>query len=167
MTPDREECITRTLKHEGGFVDHPSDPGRATRYGVTQAVARENGYTGDMRKLPIEKAIQIYTDKYWHRYGCDKLPGIVAFQFFDACVNNGGRQATLWLQRAAGVADDGIIGPVTLGAVDDANPVAIATNLYARRLDFFTRLSTWDSFGKGWTRRMSDNARYLAKDASA
>jgi lysozyme family protein len=71
-------------------------------------------------------------------------------------VNSGVRQAVRWLQRAVGVADDGVIGPVTLAAVRERDPQALAANMLGQRLRFMTDLSTWQTFGKGWARRVAD-----------
>lgn len=149
--------LTQALKHllgnEGGYVDHPKDPGGATNYGITQRVARAHGFQGDMRNLPLSMAIGIYEADYWKPIKADQLPEALRFHVFDAAVNSGPAQAIKWLQRAAGVADDGIIGPRTLSAASLVSPAKYS----AIRLRFMTDLSTWPSFGKGWARRIADN----------
>jgi lysozyme family protein len=94
-----DACIAKLLKLEGGFVDHPSDPGGATNFGITQAVARANGYQGHMRDLPLDTAKQIYKKLYWDAVGIVNLPPDVQFTVFDAAVNAGPKQAAKWLQR--------------------------------------------------------------------
>jgi len=147
------QAMKRLLGNEGGFVDHPQDPGGATNYGITQRVARAHGYQGDMRNLPISMAIGIYESDYWNPIKADQLPDSLRFHVFDAAVNSGPSQAIKWLQQAAGVTQDGIIGPRTISA---ASMVSVA-KYSAIRLRFMTNLSTWPSFGKGWARRIADN----------
>jgi len=151
-----EQAFEQVLKHEGGFVNHPSDPGGATNYGITQAVARRHGYTGDMRDLPIPMAKSIYWSDYWRPIRGDELPAEVRYAVFDAAVNSGVRQAILWLQRAAGVKDDGVFGPQTLLAVKTQSPNVLLRRLLAQRLRFMAGLSNWPAFGRGWARRISD-----------
>lgn len=148
-----EQSLKHLLGNEGGFVDHPRDPGGATNFGITQRVARANGYQGDMRNLPLSVALSIYEKEYWAPIKADQLPDHLRFHVFDAAVNSGAGQAIKWLQRAAGVAQDGVIGPRTLSA---ASMVTVA-KYSAIRLRFMTDLSTWSTFGKGWARRIADN----------
>lgn len=144
------------MKHEGGYSDHAADPGRRTMYGVTEAVARRYGYTGDMRDLPLETAKRIYFANYW-RTDWERLAFPVCFALFDGAVNSGMVQSVRWIQRALGVADDGIFGPVTLGAAMMADPNELVRKMSAARLDFLSRLSTWPAFGRGWARRIAAN----------
>lgn len=148
-----DQALKHLLGNEGGFVDHPKDPGGATNFGITQRVARAHGYMGDMRDLPQSTAISIYRTDYWAPIKADQLPDALRFHVFDAAVNSGPSQAVKWLQRAAGVAQDGIIGPRTLAAAASVTPAKYS----AIRLRFMTDLSTWSTFGKGWARRIADN----------
>lgn len=159
-----DRLIGRVLAHEGGYVDHPKDPGGATNFGITERVAREWGYKGHMRDLPREVAVAIYRKQYWERVQGDKLPDAVAFQVLDAAVNHGTGNAIRWLQKAAGVAEDGSIGPVTLAAVRKADPDDLVLMFNAIRLDFYTSLTTFATFGRGWTRRVAANLRLAAQD---
>lgn len=149
--------IERALKHllgnEGGFSDHPQDPGGATNYGITQRVAQAHGYMGDMRNFPMSLAIGIYRSDYWAPIKADQLPEALRFHVFDAAVNSGATQAIKWLQRAAGVEQNGVIGPRTLSAASLVTPAKYS----AIRLRFMTDLKTWPTFGKGWARRIADN----------
>lgn len=152
-----EQALKLLLRHEGGYVDHPRDPGGATNYGITERVARQHGYTEHMRDLPLQVAIEIYRKDYWSSIKADQLPESLRFHVFDAAVNSGTSQAVKWLQRAAGVKEDGIIGPVTIRAA-----VGISAAKYsAIRLRFMTDLKTWSSFGKGWARRIADNLELI------
>lgn len=148
-----DQALKRLLGNEGGFVDHPADPGGATNYGITQRVAYAHGYRGDMRDLPLKIAIDIYRTDYWAPIKADQLPEALRFHVFDAAVNSGPAQAIKWLQQAAGVTQDGIIGPRTLSAAS----MVSAAKYSAIRLRFMTGLSTWTTFGKGWARRIADN----------
>jgi len=143
------------ITHEGGFSNHPDDPGGATMYGVTEAVARAEGYTGAMRDLSLDFAKQIYRKRYWDACRCDQMPDQLRYPLFDAAVNSGPNQAIKWLQSAAGVKADGKIGPVTRSAVINLNPYALTKNMVGIRLRFMTNLSNWPSFSKGWARRIA------------
>jgi lysozyme family protein len=151
-----DQSFDELLKHEGGYSDHAADPGGATRYGITEAVAREVGYRGDMRELPLDLAKRIYRDKYWDAVRADELPASVRYAVFDAAVNSGPRQAIRWLQRAVGAKDDGIIGPQTLGLARDANQEKLVRVYLAERLRFMSTLSNWPAFSRGWARRIAD-----------
>lgn len=156
-----EQAVTIVLKHEGGFVSHPSDPGGATNYGITVAVARENGYTGDMRHLPLQLAKDIYKRKYWDTIKADDLPAGVRFAMFDYAVNSGPVAAIKALQRVLGVMDDGLLGPRTIAAASDIDGNRLAAKLNGFRLKFMTDLKVWPTFGRGWARRIADNLMAL------
>lgn len=151
-----DQAFDILLKHEGGFVDHKDDPGGATRFGITEAVAREVGYRGDMRDLPVALAARIYRERYWDAVRAEQLPAEVRYVVFDAAVNSGVGQAARWLQRAVGVRDDGVIGPQTLAAVAQHNPEALTRRFLSQRLRFMSGLANWPAFGRGWARRIAD-----------
>jgi lysozyme family protein len=144
------------LGHEGDFSDHADDPGGKTRYGVTEAVAREAGYRGDMRELPLDLAKRIYLEKYWKPIRADDLPPGIRYAVFDGAVNSGPAQATRWLQRALGVEADGVIGPQTLAAAYAQDMNALRLRILAQRLRFMASLPNWPAFSRGWARRISD-----------
>jgi lysozyme family protein len=144
------------LDHEGDFSDHKDDKGGATRFGVTEAVARQAGYTGDMRTLPVELAKRIYLDSYWRPVRADDLPPGVRYIVFDGAVNSGPAQSALWLQRALGVTADGVIGPRTLAAAYAKDAQQLKTAILAQRLRFMTSLTNWPAFSRGWARRIAD-----------
>ena len=152
-----EKAFEKLLGHEGDFVDHPRDPGGATRYGITQRVARAHGYQGDMRELPVSEARRIARIAYWDAVRADEVPDAVRFDLFDAAYHSGPVQAVRWLQRAAGADDDGKLGPKTLLAVRMADPQLLAKRFNGHRLRFLADLKTWDDFGKGWARRVAAN----------
>jgi lysozyme family protein len=151
-----DTAFGKLLGHEGDFSDHPDDPGGKTRFGVTEAVAREVGYKGDMRELPLELAKRIYRAKYWDEVQADFLPAGIRYAMFDAAVNSGPRQAIRWLQRAVGAADDGILGPRTMAAAGALSADAVRMKLLAQRLRFMSGLPNWPAFSRGWARRISD-----------
>jgi lysozyme family protein len=143
------------LKHEGGYSDHAADPGGKTRFGITEAVAREVGYRGDMRELPLDLAKRIYKDKYWDTVKAEQLPAAVRYPVFDAAVNSGPGQSVKWLQRALGVKDDGVIGPQTMAAANAANPDALKMRMLGQRLRFMAGLANWPAFSRGWAIRIA------------
>lgn len=158
-------AFKRLIGHEGGYVNHPNDPGGETNFGITVDVARAAGYSGSMRNLTREQAKDIYRKHYWNQAGAEGYHGAIGFQVFDAAVNHGIAQAIRLLQRAVGVIDDGHAGPVTIAAIN-AKPVQqVLAQFNAERLDFYTNLPTWNSFGKGWARRVAVNIKYAAEDS--
>lgn len=141
---------------EGGYSDHPSDPGGKTMYGITEAVARQAGYKGDMRELPMDLAKQIYRAQYWAPVRAEELPAGLRYVMFDAAVNSGPGQAIKWLQQAVGVPADGVFGPRTMAAVNAQGADGLRMKLLSQRLRFMADLKTWPAFGRGWARRICD-----------
>ena len=148
-------AFAQLLGNEGGFVDNPKDPGGATRYGITRRVALANGYAGQMQDFPLEQARDIAKRLYWDPLHCDQYDPGVAFDLLDANYNGG--HVVLWMQQAAGVNADGIIGPQTISAVKSAPPNQFRRRLAAMRLNYLTALPTWPEFGRGWARRIASN----------
>lgn len=151
-----DTAFHKLLGHEGGYVNHPSDPGGATNWGVTERVARANGYEGDMRDLPVEFAKVIYRKDYWIPIRAEELPPKLRYPAFDAAVNSGVRQSVIWLQRACGASADGIFGPATLRAVRASDEDEMFLKMLSARLRFMSDLSSWPAFGRGWARRIAD-----------
>lgn len=154
-----DAAFTRLLGHEGAYSNNPADPGKETMWGVTASVARASGYTGPMRELPQDTAKAIYRAQYWDAARCDTLPEAVRFDVFDGCVNSGIAQSIKWLQRAAGVADDGAFGKVTLAACNALPGAVLSARYNGHRLEFMAGLKTWSVFGGGWARRIAGNLR--------
>lgn len=150
-----EQAFELLLGHEGGFVDNPDDPGGATKWGITERVARAHGYQGPMRDLPVAVARGIAKIAYWDTVRADELPAAVRYAVFDAAYHSGPSQAVKWLQRAVGVPDDGVVGRQTLGAAAACNPDELRARVIGQRLLFLTNLKTWPAFGKGWARRVA------------
>ncbi len=138
--------------------------GGETNWGITKRTAQANGYNGSMRAMTREQAISIYRKAFWERYRADQMPEAVAFQFFDACVNHGYGNAARMLQRAAGVPDDGVIGAVSLKAINSLPENDLLLRFNAERLVFYTKLGTFTSFGKGWVRRVAQNLIHASAD---
>jgi len=160
-----DTAFERLIGHEGGYVNHPADPGGETNWGITLRTARAEGYTGRMRDLTRDQAREIYRSAYWDRAKADQYDGAIGFQLFDAAVNHGIGNAIRFLQRAVDVADDGIVGPRTIAAVQSMTVTDVLARFNAERLMFYTKLSAWPTFGKGWARRVAGNLHYAADDA--
>lgn len=152
-----DEAFERLMVHEGSYSNHRDDPGRETMWGITERVARAHGYHGPMRELPIEFARLIYRGAYWDACQCDQLPVWIAGQVFDAAVNSGVRQASIWLQRAVGAQPDGVIGAKTIACARRADPGTAVARFNGLRLQFMAGLKTWPSFSRGWARRIAAN----------
>lgn len=154
---DFDKAFSLLLGSEGGYSDHKADPGGKTQFGITERVARAHGFTGDMRTLTRDEAKRIYRADYWEPVCADDLPPQVRYDVFDGAVNSGVKQSVKWLQRAAGVTDDGIIGPKTLAAVHATAPDRVAKRYNGHRLRFMKDLKNWPSFSRGWAERIAAN----------
>lgn len=152
-----EDSFEKLIGHEGRYSNNPADPGGETMYGVTKTTARAHGYKGNMIDLPLPAAKLIYKSSYWDTVRADELPYAVRFDTFDAAVNSGPKQAIKFLQKAAGVNDDGVIGPKTLSAVRAMDPQLLDKRISGYRLMFMADLKAWPSFAKGWARRIAIN----------
>jgi lysozyme family protein len=156
------------IGHEGGYSNNPDDPGnwtgggrgqsqlKGTKYGVS-AASHPNL---DIEHLTLTQAEDVYEADYWAKAGCADLPPRLAFHVFDAAVNNGVGAAVRWLQSAVGATQDGVHGPQTKAAVEsaiarDPGDLDIAAEVHAQRLHFMAGLSTWQTFGRGWSRRLA------------
>ena len=166
--------LAAVLVHEGGFVDDPRDPGGRTSKGITQHVyddwrAGEKLVKRDVKLINDYEVGAIYRANYWNACRCDDLPAGVDYCIFDFAVNSGRDRAARFLQRALGVIEDGHIGLVTLAAVKALDHDAIAGEMglieqvCQLRLDFLKHLKTFDTFGRGWTRRVEE-VREKAKE---
>lgn len=155
-----DACLSHVLRHEGGYVDHPHDPGGATNMGITHITLAD--WRGgpvtkdDVRELTRREAAAIYRANYWNRVHGDELPAGLDLAVFDFAVNSGVARAARHLQAAVGVDRDGAIGPVTLAAVARRDAVVLMQALNGRRLDFLRGLDTWQHFGRGWQRRVNE-----------
>lgn len=152
-----DQAFTRLLGHEGGYSDHPADKGGPTNWGITEAVAKANGFTGNMRDLSQDFAKRVYRRLYWDAPGIVNLPPEIQYDVFDGAVNSGATQSIMWLQRALGADDDGVIGPITIKAANLIPAGVVLARYNGQRLKFMTDLKTWPVFGGGWARRVAAN----------
>ena len=162
-----DECLKIILHHEGGYVNHPKDPGGETNLGVTKRVYEEFGGTKDMKDLEFEDVMPIYKKNYWDRVRADDLPEGLDLCVFDWAVNSGTGRAAKKLQSMIGTVADGGIGPNTLKKLDEyisehglETTIANYTDI---RQKFYESLSTFATFGKGWTRRNQETEREAFK----
>ena len=160
MANNFERSLAFVIKHEGGYVHHPRDPGGRTNLGVTQATyERWVGRSVDeaeMKALTTDDVAPIYRAEYWNRVRGDALPLGVEYALFDFAVNSGVRRAVRTVQRVVGVHDDGAIGPFTVGAIKATDPAELIEDLCNARMIFLRDLPHWDTFGRGWTRRVNE-----------
>jgi len=160
MKDNFDAALKAVLHHEGGYVNHPKDPGGMTNLGVTKRVWEEwVGHEVDektMRALTPEIVGPMYKAKYWDKIKGDDLPAGVDYVVFDAAINSGPGRAAKWLQTAVGAVPDGAIGAGTLSKVAAMEPAAIIDKYQEARLAFLKSLPTWDTFGKGWGRRVAE-----------
>jgi lysozyme family protein len=159
VLPSRFELAAAlVLEHEGGFAQHPSDPGGATKFGITrETLSRVRGRpasVNDVRSLTEREAVSIYRRLYWDAVRAEELPPGLDLAVFDLAVNSGPVRAARMLQTVLGVEADGIVGPVTLEAAREADPAETIRRLTRVRLGFLGRLATWPVFGRGWRRRV-------------
>ena len=166
MQLNYDKCLETILHHEGGYVNHPKDPGGETNLGVTKRVYEEWGGTKDMKDLTVEDVAPIYKKNYWDKLKGDDLPGGLDLCVFDFGVNAGPGRAAKYLQSMIGTTPDGGIGPMTLAAlqkyVDENGLVESIEEYQKRRQEYYEKLSTFATFGRGWTRRV-DETTELAK----
>ena len=153
-------CLDMILHHEGGYVNHPKDPGGETNLGVTKRVYEEWGGTKEMVDLTVEDVAPIYQKNYWSRAKCDDLPSGLDLCVFDFAVNAGPGRAAKYLQEMIGTTVDGGIGPNTLRAlgnyIESEGTSAAVQNYQAKRQEYYESLSTFETFGRGWTRRVDE-----------
>ena len=157
MKENYPQALKQVLKYEGGYVDHPKDPGGPTNKGVTQAVydnwrKSQNLAIQSVRAIADSEVAAIYKNLYWDRVSGDLLPSGVDFAVFDFAVNSGVSRAAKMLQSVVGVTQDGQIGPATILATK----TYVAMSITNRRLAFMQSLSIWSTFGKGWSARIAD-----------
>lgn len=160
MKSNFPKALDALLHHEGGFVNHSDDPGGMTNLGCTKAVWEE--YCGHpvtekaMRALTPADVAPLYKRKYWDKVKADELPAGIDYCVFDTAINSGPGRAIKLLQGVVGVDQDGDIGPKTLAAVKAFDPKDLLQDYSKRRLSFMMDLQQWPTFGKGWSRRVSE-----------
>lgn len=159
-----DACFRVVVGVEGNYSDNPADPGnwtggrcgagvcKGTRFGISAGAYPSL----DIKNLKLEQAQSIYQRDYWAPICGEKLPAPLALLVFDAAVNNGVTRAAKWLQAVVGVAQDGVVGPLTLAAVSSkaGEGAAVLAEFQAQRLVFMAGLPTWRTFSGGWSRRL-------------
>jgi lysozyme family protein len=154
-------CLAVVLKHEGGWVMHPADPGGMTMLGITQRTLSEwlgrPATEKEIRALTPEAVAPIYRKRYWQAIRGDDLPPGLDLAVFDLAVNSGPGRAAKMLQAVLGVDPDGVIGPKTLRRLDDMRHLggALAETLCDERMAFLRSLEHWPVFGAGWSARVA------------
>lgn len=156
------------LAHEGGYVNHPADPGGATMKGVTQATydgwrSKQGLAAQSVRNITADEIGAIYRRDYWDAVKGEDLPAGVSYAVFDFAVNSGVKRASRFLQKVVGTAQDGVIGPATIAAVKAIPPAKLIDQFCDDRMAFLRSLGTFSTFGRGWTRRV-DDVRTRAKE---
>ena len=159
MISNWQKAFEQMLASEGGYVNHPSDPGGMTNLGVTKRVWEEwvgrESNEKEMRSLTSEMVEPLYKRKFWDACKCDELPSGIDYLVFDFAVNAGvGRSAKI-LQAAVGVTPDGGIGPITVAAVNAIPEAELIEKFSQAKEDFYRSLNTFDTFGKGWLNRVA------------
>ena len=150
-----DEAFEKLLGHEGGYVNHPTDPGGETKYGISK-----RSYPGeDIAGLTIARSKAIYKTDFWGPAGCDAVPEGLRFDLFDMAVNSGVSKAVKTLQRAAGETADGVLGPDTLQALSSMPATRLVARFNGHRLAFMADLTTWPAFGRGWAKRIAENLK--------
>lgn len=160
MNRNRAAAVDFVLREEGGYVDHPKDPGGATNMGVTLSTYRRyvnpSGTKDDLRQMPRSEAETVYVKQYWHPVMGDDLPAGLDLAVFDFAINSGPKRAIRYLQEVLGnVEVDGVVGPQALGEIAKRNIPDLIVAYMARRERFLQALKTWSTFGKGWGRRVN------------
>ena len=147
-----DKAILAVLKHEGGYVNNPNDPGGETRYGI----CKRSYPKVDIKNLTQAEAIEIYRRDFWNpKY--ERMPYEIAAKVFDIAVNMGQRQAHKLLQRAVNVVDDGIIGGKTIAAVMAMSIGALLDNITIEQIKYYKAVvknrPTSSIFMAGWINR--------------
>lgn len=150
-----DQAFERLIGHEGGYVNDPRDPGGETKFGIS----KRSYPAEDIKELTLERAKAIYRRDFWGVAGCDAVPDAMKFDLFDMAVNSGPVTAIKTLQRSAGVTPDGLLGPITLQALNSTPSPRLVARFNGHRLDFMTDLKTWSVFGKGWAKRVASNLK--------
>lgn len=148
---DFDTAFERVIGHEGGYVNDPRDPGGETHFGISR-----RAYPGeDIKGMTLQRAKELYRRDYWGPAGCDAVPDGVRYSLFDMAVNSGVKAAIKALQRAVSEVDDGIIGPRTLTAAGSMPAPRMVARMCAERLKLLTDIQNFDTYGRGWTRRVA------------
>lgn len=160
MRENFARSLELVLKHEGGWADHPKDPGGATMKGITIAtfrayLGRENVTKTELRNISDQMVAAIYRKNYWDKVNGDALPHGLDYAVFDFGVNSGPGRAVEMLQGIVGAKQDGVVGPATMLAINGYGVAKAIRELCARRLSWLRTLGTFATFGRGWSARVT------------
>lgn len=167
-----DQAFERLIGHEGKFTNDRQDRGNwttgvigkgqlnGTKYGISAMTYPDL----DIKSLSLEQAKNIYKRDWWDKINADQIDSALVFQVWDFAINAGMGTAIRKLQLAVGVLDDGIIGNLTIQAINKADLNDILLKFNAERLKYYTSLSTWPRYGKGWTLRVASQLNYAALD---
>jgi lysozyme family protein len=150
-----DDAFDALIGNEGGYSFNPKDAGGETMWGITARIARAHGYLGPMKDMPRDTAKVLAKKLYWDPLHLDEFDPRVAFQILDANYNGG--HPVIWMQGAAGVPVDGLLGPATITAVKAIEPLRFLLRWNCLRLRYYTSLKAWLDFGKGWANRIANN----------
>ena len=161
MIENFDTSLSHVLKSEGLWSDNPADPGGATMKGITLAVYREwkrNPHITkeELRVIPDEDVYNLYKQNYWDKVHGDDLPAGVDYAVFDSAVNMGVGRAAKLIQEAAGVTADGVLGPASLSAIQQADTKELIEKFSELKDNFYKSLPTFSTFGKGWLNRVAE-----------
>lgn len=174
MQSTYETCLSLLLVHEGGYTNHPSDPGGPTNFGITiedyRRYVKVNATASDVRRMRLDEAKIIYREKYWDAQRCDELPAGVNYAVFDYGVNSGTGRSGKVLRRTLGLpVDSSTVTDAVIASGRAADPKILIAAICEERLRFLQALKTWPVFGTGWGRRVAEvksTALKMAADAA-
>jgi lysozyme family protein len=171
MKASYDAALARVLAHEGGYTNHPSDPGGPTKFGITIFDARKywkpSATAADVKAMPLAVAKDIYRRRYWDAQRCDELPAGVDYAVFDYGVNSGVGRSGRVLRRLLDLpADTSVVSDAVIAAARSREPRALVEAICDERLRFLERLKTWPVFGAGWGRRVAEVRRVALAMAS-
>jgi lysozyme family protein len=156
-----DEALRRLLVSEGGYTNHPADPGGPTNFGITifdyRKYMKPNANAADVMAMPVEEAKAIYKTKYWDAQRCDELPSGVDYAVFDYGVNSGIGRAGKVLRRILNLVDtSSVVTDNVILAARNVPAGALISDICDERLRFLKSLKTWPVFGGGWGRRVTE-----------
>lgn len=170
MQANYEHFVERMIfRYEGNYGWDRRDPGGPTKYGITcydlaqyleQRMDSMAAWAPKVQAMTLKVADEIYRRKYATAVKFDSLNSGPDCTVFDFGVNSGPSRAIKYAQRIIGTAADGVLGPLTLKAINDMDAATFVNKLCDARMSFLRSLGTWRTFGRGWTARVTDLRRY-------
>jgi lysozyme family protein len=156
-----DAALARLLAHEGGYTNHPADPGGTTNFGITivdyRKYVKPDATAADVRAMKLDEAKAIYRAKYWDAQRCDALPAGVDYAVFDYGVNSGIGRSGKVLRRVLRLPDStSVVNDAVVTAARAADAKVLIAAICDERLRFLQSLKTWPVFGAGWGRRVAE-----------